>query len=181
MLLRTARGNACAPAEGCFFADPGYDGTREKDPMKEKFAAVSYVERADGKILCVWNKRYGCWTMPGGLVEDGERNEDAQARELREETGLETVSRDIIHIAKAEVHIGSASKDRGNVIFVYRVIADGEPRECEEGCPVTWLTREEFLKWTAFAVIYEPMFKRIPSCAPPIVTRAELNHHQKAR
>ena len=35
-------------------------------------AAVSYVERSDGRILCVWNSRYGGWTLPGGKVEEGE-------------------------------------------------------------------------------------------------------------
>src|SRR5208337_2707287 len=45
-------------------------------------AAVSYVERSDGRILCVWNSRYGGWTLPGGKVEEGETVEAAQAREL---------------------------------------------------------------------------------------------------
>lgn len=56
-----------------------------------KYAAVSLVERDDRRILCVWNRRYGGWAMPGGMVEPGETAEDTQRRELREEAGVETV------------------------------------------------------------------------------------------
>ena len=51
-------------------------------------AAVAYVKRDDGKLLVVWNKRYGRWSMPGGKVEAGERKDAAVVRELHEETGL---------------------------------------------------------------------------------------------
>ena len=44
-------------------------------------AAVSYIERGDGRILCVWNSRYGGWTLPGGKVEEGETVEAAQERD----------------------------------------------------------------------------------------------------
>lgn len=32
----------------------------------------------------------------------------------------------------------------------------------EAGCPVTWLTREEFLKWTPFAEFYTDVFAQHP-------------------
>jgi len=59
-----------------------------------KQSAVSYIERKDGRLLCVWNRRYGGWSFPGGLVEEGGTLEVAQARELREETSLVTVKRE---------------------------------------------------------------------------------------
>jgi len=37
----------------------------------------------------------------------------------------------------------------------------GEPQETELGCPVTWLTREEFLKWSPFKSFYERVFEKI--------------------
>jgi NADH pyrophosphatase NudC (nudix superfamily) len=57
-------------------------------PSALRYAAVSYIERQDGRLLCVWNQRYEGWSLPGGMVEDGESPEQALGRELREETSL---------------------------------------------------------------------------------------------
>jgi len=123
-------------------------------------AAVAYVVR-DGRMLCVWNKRYGGWTMPGGLVEEGERPSDAVVRELLEETGLGDNRRMAwyqIYEAPTEPHFHDG---RGTYCHVFSVTVGGEPREREVGCPVTWFTREEFLKWCPFAKFYETMFKKL--------------------
>lgn len=132
-----------------------------------KRAAVSYITREDGRMLCVWNKRYGGWTMPGGLVEEGETPGVACARELQEETGL-------VSFEYEQIYDGPATEvqqrdGRGSHVHVFRVtprkyddVGEEEtPRECEVGCPVTWFTREEFLRWCPFAKFYEKMFASI--------------------
>jgi len=51
---------------------------------------VPMRRRHDGvvEVLLVHRPRYLDWTFPKGKVQDGERDEDAALRELREETGL---------------------------------------------------------------------------------------------
>ena len=120
-------------------------------------AAVSYVERGDGRILCVWNSRYGGWTLPGGKVEEGETVEAAQERELYEETGLRTARAAPIYTA--ETCVKDAPSDRGRLVYVFRVeTTDSWFKQMEPDHPVAWFTREQFLKWSPFAEFYTEMF-----------------------
>lgn len=125
--------------------------------------AVSYVERSDGRILCVWNRRSGGWSLPGGMVEDGETVEQAQERELREETGLETEYREPMFDGPVEKNDDAAGQEgRASRCHVFAVCAHGFWREREPGCPVTWLTRKEFLEWSKFAKYYARVFEACP-------------------
>lgn len=51
---------------------------------------VPLRRRDDGtvEVLLVHRPRYSDWSFPKGKVQNGERDEDAALRELREETGL---------------------------------------------------------------------------------------------
>jgi ADP-ribose pyrophosphatase YjhB (NUDIX family) len=147
-------------------------------------AAVSYVERGDGRILCVWNSRYGGWTLPGGKVEEGETIQAAQERELYEETGLRTLKATPLYTA--ETCVKDAPEDRGRMVHVFRVDTkpagwDAPAREMETGRPVTWFTREEFLRWSPFAVFYAGMFEVLDqSIGVEIVAHAcdlDLDNH----
>ena len=124
-------------------------------------AAVSYVERADdARLLCVWNGRYGCWTLPGGMVEDGETVEEALRRELQEETGMHLIKCSLLYEGPHGIEI--ADQTRAKLVSIYWAFAAGQPREMEVGRPVTWLTRQEFLKWSAFRTLYEKVFAMVP-------------------
>jgi ADP-ribose pyrophosphatase YjhB (NUDIX family) len=166
--------NVCDPPPGAFSEDPtNEDGTadqvreRNRDtiatpPGPTPCAAVSYIERDDGRILAVWNRRSNGWAMPGGKVEDGETVGMAQARELLEETGLETAGVSLVYDAPTAIKDSAIPSDRGRHVFVFRVIAAGEPREMEAGCPVRWVTREEFLAESPFREFYREMFAKVP-------------------
>ena len=59
---------------------------------KQPIVGVGAVIVADGKILLEKRKNQpgrGQWSVPGGLVELGEKAEDTAIREVKEETNLE--------------------------------------------------------------------------------------------
>lgn len=127
-------------------------------------AAVALIQREDGRVLCVWNLRYGGFSFPGGMVEEGESSDDALRRELREETSCEVESAELLF--EGEHHLRPKAGERGgraSVVSLYRVIARGEPREVEPGCRVKWLTWEEFLRQSPFGAFYGAILPDGPS------------------
>lgn len=63
-----------------------------------KVAVICIVPR-DGRVLMIRRATdlgYGLWGLPGGYVDRGEVVERAAAREVREETGLEVETGDLI-------------------------------------------------------------------------------------
>ena len=125
------------------------------NPTKVRHAAVSMIERSDGKLLCVWNRRYNGWSLPGGMVEEGETVFAAQSRELAEETGLTTLKAALVFQGE---HGIKTDASRASVVHVFRVEADGLAREMEDGCPVTWLSRQEFVMQSPFGTFYAKVF-----------------------
>ncbi len=125
-----------------------------------KTAAVAYIEREDAKLCVVWNQRYGGWALPGGLQEEGETIMDALRREVREEIGCLVDSATPLYEGPHGVEI--ADPTRAKNVSIHRVAILGTPHENEEGCPTTWFTREQFLKWTPFRSLYEKVFATVP-------------------
>lgn len=59
----------------------------------ETLGVRAILVNRDGKILLVWHKYQEGWFLPGGKISGGENYEDALRRELREELGVELISR----------------------------------------------------------------------------------------
>jgi 8-oxo-dGTP pyrophosphatase MutT (NUDIX family) len=137
---------------------------------KARWAAVSLIERYDGMILCVWNKRYQGWSLPGGMMEPTDADlSAAQRRELLEETSLQTSQAQRVwmgpHGLKPQASERSLAEreaeKRASFVCLFRVSSIGIPRQTEADCPVCWMTKEEFVRLYPFGVFYEKVFKDI--------------------
>jgi len=100
-----------------------------------------------GKVLLVKRGKpplSGLWSLPGGLVEAGERLNDAAARELREETGLSADLR-----GPADWHEIIARDAQGRVEHHYVIAVfggiwrSGEPRAQGDAAAVRWAGEAE--------------------------------------
>src|SRR5205085_11338803 len=77
----------------------------------------------------------GRWEFPGGKVEDGETDEEALVRELREELGIEAVVAERLGV---DLPIGETAILR---VYVCRIVS-GEPQLVDHD-EHRWLTAEE--------------------------------------
>ncbi|MEM4966493.1 MAG: NUDIX hydrolase [Sulfolobales archaeon] len=91
----------------------------------------------------------GMWSVPGGVVEAGERILDAARRELAEETGLEAEPLGVMFIVNVVV------RDRiGRVLYHYTILdvlfdeksLRGSLRAGGDASEVSWLDLEEVLR-----------------------------------
>lgn len=117
---------------------------------EQRRSAISIVPNLDRRVLAVWNRRFSCWSLPGGKAEEGETVEAAQRRELLEETSLETM-------LAAPLYQAPSAADAERAVHVFLVHAAGEPRETEPGCPVMWMTWMELCQASVFAPFYRKM------------------------
>jgi ADP-ribose pyrophosphatase YjhB (NUDIX family) len=92
---------------------------RRKYPSRPIVGAGAVVHR--GTEVLLLKRRYppnrGRWALPGGLVELGERVEDAAAREILEETGL-AVQIDGLVDVETDLHRDRASKLEYHYVLV---------------------------------------------------------------
>lgn len=112
---------------------------------------VRRVEYDFTEVLCVTNRRFGCFSLPGGRVEEKETAFEALMREIREELGARAVG---------ATFLGEpAGADCPCSIFHIREM--GAPRAVEEGTQLRWMTIDELVaqsKIPAAGAFYHGLF-----------------------
>jgi len=109
-------------------------------------AAVGAVVVRGPEVLLVRRGRppkAGCWTLPGGKVEPGERARDAVVRELREECAIEV---EVIQLLDA---VDLIERDAGGAVRHHYVVLDfraryrgGALRAGSDVAAARWVARE---------------------------------------
>lgn len=126
------------------------DGTEHQDrrtyPSKP-LVGVGAVAIKNGKILLVkraFEPGAGKWSIPGGLVEVGEKLSDACSRETEEETGIKVEVLELINV------FDMIDRDEDGKARYHYVLVDflakpvgGEERKSEEVSEIAWVDYQE--------------------------------------
>ncbi len=109
---------------------------------------VGIIIKRDDKYLLIKrasNPDKGLWSVPGGLIEVGEKAVDAAAREALEETGL---------VVDVKERVGVFDKiecdEAGKVLYHFIIIhfmaepTGGELKPMDDALDAAWVTREQF-------------------------------------
>lgn len=126
--------------------------TKKADPFGREYPTkpligVGAVAVKNGKILLIkraFDPGAGKWSVPGGLVEVGERLSDACVRETEEETGLRVEVLELINV------FDMIDKDNEGRVKYHYILVDflvkpvgGEERLSKETADMKWVTRDE--------------------------------------
>ena len=116
-------------------------GRRSRIKKIQWIPVVAGFLKKDGRILVGQrpenNSLAGLWEFPGGKIELGESPEEALARELSEELGIEA------NIGELKLSVTHSYNDVGIVILFYEVLFwKGEPK-AKHHLMVEWIYPEE--------------------------------------
>jgi len=98
----------------------------------------------------------GLWSIPGGLVELGERVEEAAVREALEETGLEVEIRDLLGVVD-KIERDDAGRIRFHFVIVDYLaeVKGGSLKASSDALEARWVRAEEFPKYRLSPTLVE--------------------------
>ncbi|WP_445367131.1 Nudix family hydrolase [Methylomonas sp. BW4-1] len=132
-------------------------------PKQCLHVAVGVIRDGDGKILITQRAKHahqgGLWEFPGGKLEADEPVQQALARELAEEVGIQ------VQTATPLIKINHDYGDRQVLLDVWNVTAfTGQARGCE-GQAMRWIDAEQLREFS------------FPAANIPIIAAAQLPHY----
>ena len=126
-------------------------------PMRP-IVGVGVLIEEDGRYLLVKRAAEpdaGLWSIPGGLIEVGEKTADAAVREALEETGL------TVEIMNQVDVVDKIVRDDGDVRYHFIIIdfharpLSGEMRPMDDALDAAWAAPEEFTKYELTPTLVE--------------------------
>ena len=110
---------------------------------------TAYVEDAEGRVLLGRRSDTGEWALVYGINEPGEEPADTVIREVKEETGVDVVPTDLVHVMAAHHETVYANGDRTqylDLMFVCRLEEGGRTSPLvgdDESLEVGWFSPDE--------------------------------------
>jgi 8-oxo-dGTP diphosphatase len=132
-------------------------------PVKP-IVGVGVLIEEDGRYLLVKRAAEpdaGLWSIPGGLIEVGEKAADAAVREALEETGLSVEIMNRVDVVDKIVR-----DDDGDVRYHFIIIdfrarpLSGEMRPMDDALDAAWTVPEDFIKYELTPTLVE-LLKRM--------------------
>lgn len=113
----------------------------------QPLVGVGAVIAKDGKILLEKRKNEpgkGKWSVPGGIVELGERVEEAVVREVKEETGLDVEKPEHIDVVDS-ISFGEQGKIKYHFVIIdYLVkLVGGTLKAASDAEELEWVTLDD--------------------------------------
>jgi len=97
----------------------------------------------DGRILLVRELEDGCWTLPGGWADVGERPSLAAARETREESGYVVRITKLAAVFDRDLHGHSPHVFHSYKLFFLADLAGGEPQDSHETADAQFFAEDQ--------------------------------------
>lgn len=90
----------------------------------------------------------GYWSLPGGVVEVGERLDEAIRREVLEETSLHVKAASIFEIFERIIRDAEGRPEYHYVLVDYVcTVNEAEPAAASDVCGVAWVSRDELPRY----------------------------------
>jgi len=137
------------------------------------FLGVGALIFEDGKVLLVERAKEplkGFWSIPGGIVETGEKLEEAIRREVREETGLEVETLEVFEIFERIMPDADGKPEYHYVLIDYLCRVTGGTLCAASDCArAEWVSRRDLSKY------------RITEGTVPVIEKAFRNRAKYKR